>query len=203
MTKMKADRDFFRADGISLAKSLLGCTLVHTTEEGTAGGIIVETEAYMGECDAASHSYKRREPDGRTSIQYGDGGFAYIYLIYGMHHCMNIVASLPGNPQSVLIRALQPVLGIDLMQKRRKQQKLTSLCSGPGKLCAALSITRAQYGIDLCGKQLYVERPAAAHGFEIAASPRINVGYSGEAAAYPWRFTIKDSPYVSVKPRLT
>ena len=165
--------DAYQTDGITLAKRLLGCRLVHETPEGRCGGIIVETEAYMGLTDDAAHSY-RGKPEGRVNVQYGPGGFSYIYLIYGMHSCMNVVANAPDVPEAVLIRALMPDEGLELMRARRPKAKGDrQLCSGPGKLCAALAITRAQYGLDLTGDTLWIEDRAAPP--PITASPRIGV----------------------------
>ena len=197
MTKLS--KEIYQTDGITLAKRLLGCRLVHETPEGRVGGIIVETEAYLGLEDDAAHSY-RGKPDGRVNIQYGPGGFSYIYLIYGMHSCMNVVANAPGVPEAVLIRALMPDEGLPLMYARRPKAKNDrQLCSGPGKLCAALGITRAQYGLDLTGDTLWIEDRAQEP--LITASPRIGVEYAKECGQKPWRFTITDSPWVSVKPR--
>lgn len=197
MTKLS--KEIYQTDGVTLAKRLLGCRLVHETPEGRVGGIIVETEAYMGLEDDAAHSY-RGKPDGRVNIQYGPGGFSYIYLIYGMHSCMNVVANAPGVPEAVLIRALMPDEGLEQMRLRRPKAKNDrQLCSGPGKLCAALGITRAQYGLDLTGDTLWIEDRAQEP--PITASPRIGVEYAKECGQKPWRFTITDSPWVSVKPR--
>lgn len=197
MTKLS--KEIYQTDGITLAKRLLGCRLVHETPEGRVGGIIVETEAYMGLEDDAAHSY-RGKPDGRVNVQYGPGGFSYIYLIYGMHSCMNVVANAPGVPEAVLIRALMPDEGLEQMRLRRPKAKNDrQLCSGPGKLCAALGITRAQYGLDLTGDTLWIEDRAQEP--LITASPRIGVEYAKECGQKPWRFTITDSPWVSVKPR--
>ena len=196
---MKLTRDFFEGDTVSLARRLLGCTLWHETPEGVTAGVIVETEAYCGETDAAAHSYKRRAPDGRTSVMYGEGGHAYVYLIYGMHSCMNIVCAPEGTPHAVLIRALAPTEGVGLMRQRRKRDKLTDLCSGPGKLCAAMGIDRSCYGLDLLGKELYLTPGEPVAENDIGVSARIGVDYAGEAAAYPWRFFIRDDPNVSKK----
>ena len=191
--------DAYQTDGITLAKRLLGCRLVHRTPEGRTGGIIVETEAYMGLVDDAAHSW-RGKPEGRVNVQYGPGGFAYIYLIYGLHSCMNVVANAPGTPEAVLIRALRPDEGLELMFTRRpKAKQERQLCSGPGKLCAALGITRAQYGLDLTGDTLWIEDRRETP--PITASTRIGVEYAKECGEKPWRFTITDSPWVSVKPR--
>ncbi len=192
---MKLPFAVYQTDAITLAKRLLGCRLVHRTPEGTAGGIIVETEAYMGLVDDAAHSY-RGKPGGRVNVQYGPGGFSYIYLIYGMHNCMNVVANTPDLPEAVLIRALQPDEGLELMAVRRPKAKQDrQLCSGPGKLCAALDITRAQYGLDLTGDVLWIEDRTEAP--PMACGPRIGVEYAKECGQNPWRFWIKDSIWVS------
>ena len=188
----------YQTDAITLARRLLGCKLFHRTAEGVTGGVIVETEAYLGLQDDAAHSY-RGSPDGRVNIQYGPGGTAYIYLIYGMHNCMNVVSNAAGIPEAVLIRALEPTDGLDLMRTRRPKAKDDrQLCSGPGKLCAALDITRAQYGLDLTDDTLWVEDRLCPP--LITESPRIGVEYAKECGQKPWRFTITDSPWVSVKP---
>lgn len=190
-------RDFFASDALELSRRLLGCTLRHVTPEGVTAGRIVETEAYCGETDAAAHSYKRRAPDGRTSVMYGPGGFAYVYLIYGIHSCMNVVCAGEGNPQAVLIRALEPLEGIELMRARRKREKITELCSGPGKLCAAMGIDRSCYGLDLLGETLSITPGEPVADAQIGVSARIGVAYAGEAADYPWRFFLRDNPHVS------
>lgn len=194
----KITRDFYQKDAVTVARDLLGLVLVHETKEGIAKGIIVETEAYMGLKDAAAHSYKNNR-SGRTNVQYGDGGYAYIYLIYGMYYCMNIVTNEVNTPEVVLLRALEPIEGIDLMKKRRGTDKIMNLCSGPGKLCSAMGVNQDNYGMDLCGNRMYLEKPADYELNEIVASKRINIDYAGEAKDYLWRFTIKDNKYISVK----
>lgn len=194
---MKITRDFYQRTAIEVAKDLLGMVLVCKTEQGITRGKIVETEAYMGALDAAAHSYKVKST--RTNIQYGEGGYAYIYLIYGMYYCMNIVTNEVDIPEVVLLRALEPIEGIDLMKKRRGTDKITNLCSGPGKLCSAMGINRDNYGMDLCGDRMYLEKPEDYGLNEIIASKRINIDYAGEAKDYLWRFTIKDNKYISVK----
>lgn len=195
---MKLPREFYLQDGITVGKALLGKVLVHNTEEGITKGIIVETESYMGVTDKAAHSYKDKK-DGRCSIQYKEGGYAYIYMIYGMYYCMNIVANMESVPEAILIRALQPLEGMALMENRRNTKKQKALLSGPGKLCAAMGINKNNYGMDLCGDQLYIEEPEEKTEFEIEVSRRINIDYAEEAKDFLWRFTIKDNPYVSVK----
>lgn len=193
---MKIKREFYLTDGLTLSRNLLGKVLVHNTTEGITKGRIVEVEAYMGAQDKAAHSYKNLR-SGRTKVQFGPGGFAYIYMIYGMHNCMNVVANVEGTAQAVLIRALEPVQGIELMKERRNNRNIRLLCSGPGRLCQAMGITKAQYGIDLCGEQLYLEDAPELKEEEVELSKRINIDYGEEARDYLWRFTEKGSPYVS------
>ena len=189
---------FFRQDTVELARKLLGCLLIHRTPDGVAGGMIVETEAYVGAIDKACHAYRNRSE--RTEIMYHDGGYAYVYFIYGMHYCFNVVTGPEGEGNAVLIRALEPVIGLDLMRKRRRMNQLRNLCSGPGKVCQALDITKNEYGLDLCNADSPLRLIQYRHvpDAKIVASPRINVAYAGEAAAWPWRFYVKDNPYVSI-----
>ena len=188
---------FFRQDTVELARKLLGCLLIHHTPDGAAGGMIVEAEAYVGAIDKACHAYRNRS--GRTEIMYHDGGYAYVYLIYGMHHCFNAVTGPEGEGNAVLIRALEPVIGLDLMQQRRNTKNVRHLCSGPGKVCQALGITKNEYGLDLCAADspLRLIRYRYIPDAQIVATPRINVAYAEEAAAWPWRFYVKDNLYVS------
>ena len=188
---------FFRQDTVELARKLLGCLLVRRTLDGVAGGMIVETEAYIGAIDKACHAYRNRSE--RTEIMYHDGGYAYVYFIYGMHHCFNVVTGPEGEGNAVLIRALEPVIGLDLMQQRRNTQTVQHLCSGPGKVCQALAITKNEYGLDLCATDspLRLIRYRHIPDAKISATPRINVAYAEEAASWPWRFYVKNSPYVS------
>jgi DNA-3-methyladenine glycosylase len=188
---------FFRQDTVELARKLLGCLLIHHTPDGVAGGMIVEAEAYVGAIDKACHAYRNRS--GRTEIMYHDGGYAYVYLIYGMHHCFNAVTGPEGEGNAVLIRALEPVIGLDLMQQRRNTKNVRHLCSGPGKVCQALGITKNEYGLDLCAADSPLRLICYRHipDAQIVATPRINVAYAEEAAAWPWRFYVKDNLYVS------
>ncbi len=194
-------RDFYLADAVAVAKSLLGKCLVHRSAEGITSGLIVETEAYAGTTDAACHSYRRTGPEKnhRTNIMFSRGGYAYVYLIYGMYDCFNVVVNEAGNPEAVLIRAIEPLDGIDLMKKRRKiADSPRKLCSGPGKLCIAMGITREHYGRDLCRSELYITGSTRTISPEsILATPRINVDYAADAAGYPYRFIVKDSPFLS------
>ena len=191
------NHSFFRQDTVELARKLLGCLLIHRTPDGAAGGMIVEAEAYVGAIDKACHAYRNRS--GRTEIMYHDGGYAYVYLIYGMHHCFNAVTGPEGEGNAVLIRALEPVIGLDLMQQRRNTKNVRHLCSGPGKVCQALGITKNEYGLDLCAADspLRLIRYRYIPEAQIVATPRINVAYAEEAAAWPWRFYVKDNLYIS------
>jgi DNA-3-methyladenine glycosylase len=194
-------REFYRRDAVTVARGLLGAMLVKRSAEGTASGVIVETEAYAGHGDAACHAFKHPSPPPghRTRVMFGDGGYAYVYFIYGMHNCFNVTANFTGVPEAVLIRALEPADGIELMRARRKARDTVSLCGGPGKLCQALGITRSDYGRDLCGDELFVTEGKPVPGETILATPRINVSYAGEASAYPYRFVIKDSKFLSTR----
>jgi DNA-3-methyladenine glycosylase len=203
-------REFYLADAVTVARALLGKRLVHDSREGTTAGIIVETEAYAGHNDPACHSYQRKAPEGehRTNIMFNEGGYAYVYLIYGMYNCFNVVVNQVGNPDAVLIRALDPVEGIPLMAKRRglclspnRPGDLKKLCNGPGKLCIAMGITREHYGQDLCrarkkGSVFIAEGETVAES-DIAVTPRINVDYSGEASDWPYRFVLRESEFLS------
>ncbi|MGG1574282.1 DNA-3-methyladenine glycosylase [Fictibacillus sp. NRS-1165] len=205
---MVMNEKFFELPTLELAKSLLGMELVHETDEGIASGIIVETEAYLGPEDMAAHSFGgRRTP--RTEIMYAEPGYVYVYFIYGMHTCFNIVSGPLHKPEAILIRALEPKEGIPLMMRRRsfeipvlddgdwKPGQLKKLTNGPGKLCKALGITLNDYGLKLNAKHLYIKGDTTITEEHILSGPRINVDYAGEAARYPYRFWIKDNIYVS------
>lgn len=196
---MKLNRNFYVRPGLSVARDLIGKQLVHCSSEGVTKGIIVETEAYIGPEDAASHAYKSLRTE-RTEIQYGIGGYIYIYTIYGLHTCMNVVANQKDFPEVVLIRALQPTVGIELMQNRRQKQSIRELCNGPGKLSQAMGITKNCYGMDLCGNELYIETVS---GIDlcVSATKRINIDYAGEAVHYLWRFVRSNNKFISVPPR--
>ncbi|HHV78008.1 MAG TPA: DNA-3-methyladenine glycosylase [Firmicutes bacterium] len=196
------DRQFYMVDGLTLAKSLIGKLLVHDSPEGLTAGVIVETEAYMGPSDRAAHTWRGRRTH-RTEVQFGPGGHAYVYFIYGMHYCFNVVANAPGIPEVALVRALDPVAGLDLMARRSESRVNRMLCSGPGRLCRAMGIGRQHNGIDLCGKQLFVcEPPASMFGgsLKIQCTSRIGIDYAGEAKNYPWRFVLQGNPCVTKMP---
>ena len=188
-------KSFYLQDTVEAARQLLGKLLVHRTPEDAAGGMIVETEAYVGAVDKACHTYNGISP--RTEIMFAEGGVAYVYLIYGMYHCFNAVTGPAGEGDAVLIRALEPVFGLDLMRRRRGQRDLRKLCSGPGKLCQALAIGKPQYGLDLTGEELFIADFRTIPEELVARGPRINVDYAEEAVDFPWRFRVRDSKYVS------
>lgn len=205
MERRKLPRSFYARGSLALAPDLLGRVLVHDAPEGRTSGIIVEVEAYCGPEDRAAHSYGNRRTR-RTRVMFGPPGRAYIFFIYGMHYCFNVVAAGVGEPEAVLVRALEPLDGVSLMARRRRipvkrADDLVRLTNGPGKLTAALGIDMELYGEDLTGERLFLEegRPVAPQ--EIVTSPRIGVAYAGEWASRPWRFTLAGSPYVSFPPR--
>ena len=195
MNMKKFSREFYLTDAVSLARRLLGKILVHETNKGITSGIIVETEAYKGPDDKAAHTYNNKRT-ARTEIFFREGGFAYVYLVYGMYHCFNVTANFSEKPECVLVRALEPLEGIELMKMRRRTKKLTNLCSGPGKLCDALGITKELYGADLCGNELYIldnDYP----DMKIISSPRIGIDYAEEYKDVCWRYCIEGNIFIS------
>lgn len=189
-------RDFYLRDANVVAPELLGKLLVHSSSQGVTSGVIVEVESYIGPHDKGAHSYLNKRTN-RTEIQFGPGGYAYIYAIYGMHSCFNVVVNIREKPEVVLIRALEPMDGIELMQQRRNIINCVELCNGPGKLCKAMGITKEHYGYDLCESELYIKPLQHIEQSHIMVSPRINIDYAEECKDYLWRYFIKDSPYVS------
>jgi DNA-3-methyladenine glycosylase len=184
---------FYEQPTIDLAKALLGCLLVKETNEGVAAGYIVETEAYMGQDDKAAHSYKNRRTP-RTEIMFHRSGLVYTYTMHT--HCLvNIVSGGEDKPEAVLIRALEPVYGIELMKKRRCLENLRNLTSGPGKLTKSLGISMEDYGRHVTHPPLYVAKGICPEA--ISAGKRIGINNSGEAKDYPWRFSVTNNPYVS------
>lgn len=203
---IKPDRDFYRKSSLDLAKNLLGYNLVHVSEHGKFIGRIVETEAYMGIHDKAAHSYNNTRTK-RTEVMFGPPGHAYVYLIYGMYHCMNIVAAETDIPQAVLIRALEPVEGMESMAKLRykkslqlcTKKELIGLSNGPGKLCQAMGISRNENGLDMVNSKLFLLENDSPVESDIVTTTRINIDYAEEAIDFPYRFYIDSSPYVSVR----
>ena len=176
-------RDFYVRDTTIVARDLLGCQLVHVMAEGTRVGRIVEVEAYLGAHDLAAHSAKGLTP--RTQVMFGPPGYAYVYLIYGMHHCMNVVTEPAGNGAAVLIRALAPV------------QQLAGRSAGPGLLSKAMGIDRRHNALDLLGDTLFITAPASPVAETVVSRPRIGVAYAGEWANKPLRFYLEGNPHVS------
>ncbi|MEF8873496.1 MAG: DNA-3-methyladenine glycosylase [Candidatus Thermoplasmatota archaeon] len=192
-------REFYSRDALTVAKDLLGKYLVSEKEEGRTAGMIVETEAYKGEEDPASHAFGGKKTD-RTEVQFKEGGRAYVYLIYGMYHCFNVVAGKEGEPESVFIRALEPVQGEEIMSERRgitEEKRKKELTNGPGKLCMAMGISKDMSGKDLCGDDLFICGIRSEEDIEVKSAERINIDYAGEAKTWPWRFLVKGNPYVS------
>ena len=181
----KLERSFYERDACTVARELIGKILVHDSLDGRTSGIIIEAEAYKGPEDKAAHSYGGRRTV-RTEIMFHEGGLAYVYLIYGMHCCFNVTASVVGKPEAVLIRALEPIEGIGIMTARRGTSRVKSLCDGPGKLCQAMGITREHYGADLCGNEIYIADEG--YDFPVATSKRINIDYAEECRDFLWRY---------------
>lgn len=189
-------RDFYLRDANTVAPELLGKLLVHRSASGITSGMIVEAESYVGPFDKGSHACFNKRTE-RTEIQFGLGGYAYIYTIYGLHSCFNVVTNTTEKPEVVLVRALEPVDGQDLMRQRRNTDHGIDLCNGPGKLCQAMGITKELYGYDLCGDKLYLMPFRHIEKKQIMVSPRINIDYADECRDYLWRYFIQDNPYVS------
>lgn len=184
-------------DVVSIAQQLLGKLLVTEIDGQKTSGIITETEAYAGVTDRASHAYGGRRTK-RTEVMYMEGGNAYVYLCYGIHHLFNVVTNEAGTPHAVLIRAIEPVDGLEIMQLRRKMSKLThALTAGPGALSKALGISTEMTGLSLFGDSVYIEDRPPLPDTQIVAATRIGVNYAGEDALLPYRFYIKGNKYVS------
>lgn len=185
---------FYARPTLEVARALIGKTLSRRTAEGVTAGIIVETEAYVSAIDPSAHGYRGKTS--RNAVMFGPPGHAYVYFTYGMHHCLNIVTEGEGVAAAVLLRALEPTAGIALMRSRRGERIADrDLARGPGRLCAALALTLADNGLDLCGDALWLEdTPDFPPDAPIAATPRIGIA---QAADWPWRFVLADSPWVS------
>ncbi|CAN5323370.1 DNA-3-methyladenine glycosylase [soil metagenome] len=180
---MKLPASFYSRNTLTVARQLIGMHLVHRQGELRQVGRIVETEAYLGPEDLAAHS--ARGKTARTTIMFGPPGHAYVYLIYGFWNCLNVVTREEGVPHAVLIRALEPVEGIE------------DKTWGPGLLCRAMGIDRKLNGTDLQGDALWIERPAIKRRMPVTTATRIGVDYAGDWAHRPWRFYATSSPYVS------
>lgn len=186
-------KDFFKQPTLQLARSLLGMILVKETEEGIAAGIIVETEAYLGAIDQAAHSFQNRRTK-RTEIMFAEAGHVYTYLMHT--HCLvNVVSNSEATPEAILIRAVEPFIGTDLMFKRRAVTSEKNVTNGPGKLTKALGISMEDYGRKFWQPPLFIAEgtPPAT----ISQGKRIGIDNTGEARDYPWRFWIKGNRFVS------
>ncbi len=201
----KLSRDFYNRDTLLVAKELLGKILIHEIRGKKIAGRIVEVEAYMGTLDKAAHSYGGKVTP-RTEPMYGKPGFAYVYFIYGMYYCFNIVTQEEGRAEAVLVRALEPVEGLeDMFYNRYKKPyealtkyQIKNLVNGPGKLCNAMAIDKTSNKEDLCGDKLYLEE-GTKDKFIIKTAKRVGIDYAEEAKDYLWRFYIDGNPNVSVK----
>lgn len=195
---------FFNDDAVALAKDLLGKVLYTNIDGEISAGIIVETEAYFGIKDKASHAYGGRRTN-RTETMYSAGGVSYVYLCYGMHHLFNVVTSVKDDPHAVLIRAIEPLVGLDLMEARRNMPATKpAISSGPGSAAKALGIDRSFNAKNLIGNEIWLEDQGIIYKEEqIAATPRVGIAYAQEHAALPWRFFVKGNKYVSKPNKVT
>ncbi len=193
----KIDIDFFRRETFLVAEKLLGKILVTNINGDIAAGKIVEVEPYIASWDKASHSYPNKVT-GRTRIQFTPGGVLYVYLIYGIHYQLCIVTEAEGVGDVVLIRALEPVYGLEIMRKRRGEAVQTvNLANGPGKLCTALGIDKSFYAASLLSDKVWLVRSSDIPRSKIMCAPRIGIDYAGTFAQKPWRMYIKDNKFVS------
>jgi DNA-3-methyladenine glycosylase len=200
-SKILRESFYTRHDVVTIARELIGKVLVTEWNGERTSGRIVETEAYNGEMDKASHAFRGMTK--RTEVMFGGGGKAYVYLCYGIHQMFNIVTNKEGIPHAILIRALEPVEGIEIMLERTgKKTADHTLTRGPGNVGKAMGFHTSQCGLSLHSDELYI----VDDGFEIpergiGISPRIGVAYAGEDALLPYRFFVKGNPFVSAKPR--
>lgn len=186
-------RAFYARPTLEVARNLLGKTLWRQTAVGLVGGIVVETEAYVAAIDPAAHAYRGKTP--RNASMFAIPGTAYVYRSYGVHYCLNVVTEAENVAAAVLLRALRPTVGLDLMRARRGSEiSDRNLARGPGRLCQALALTLADDGSDLLGPDLWLSEPTEPVVAPIATTPRIGIT---RAADWPWRFVIAGDPYVS------
>lgn len=189
-------RTFYDRPTLDVARELIGKTLLRRASAGVAGGMIVETEAYVAAIDPSAHAYRGQTPRNRS--MFAQPGTAYVYRSYGIHYCLNVVTEAEGVAAAVLIRAIRPLVGIELMRARRGERiGDRDLARGPGRLCQALALTTADDGDDLLGAQLWIsETPGLEGALPIAATPRIGIT---QAADWLWRFVVVADPYVSAR----
>jgi len=194
---------FYQRENVfQIARELLGKVVVTKWNKVITSGRIVEVEAYNGVIDKASHAFGGRRT-ARNEVMYAEGGVAYVYLCYGIHHLFNVVTNAKEEPHAILIRALEPIKGIDEMLRRVGKEKSDhTLTRGPGNLSKALGIFTSHSGNSLQSKKLYIAEDRISFSkMEIIASPRIGVGYAGKDALLPYRFYIIGNPFVSGKPK--
>jgi len=192
----KLARDFYQRSTLTVARELLGKRLVRVVDGQRLLGLIVEVEAYIGEDDAACHAACGRTP--RNEAMYGPPGHAYVYFIYGMHHCLNAATEEEGFPAAVLIRALEPLEGLEIMRRYRPDRSDKELTNGPAKLCQAMAIDRSFNGVALCtSKDLFIEEWPMVAPEEIGTSPRIGIKADEVAMSVPWRFYLQGNAFVS------
>ena len=188
---------YTRKDVVKIARELLGKVLVTEFNGIRTSGIIVETEAYAGITDKASHAHGGRRTN-RTEIMYMHGGAAYVYLCYGIHHLFNVVTNVTDTPHAILIRAIEPLEGIETMLERRGKEKLTpSLTGGPGAMSQALGITTIHTGVSLQGPQIWIDEGLKVAAKDVVATTRVGVAYAMDDALRPYRFYINGNRYVS------
>ncbi|MBU3156635.1 DNA-3-methyladenine glycosylase [Clostridium estertheticum] len=203
---MKLTREFYARETLQVARELLGKVLVNDVDGVVVKGRIVETEAYIGSIDKACHAYGGKHTP-RVETLYGMPGIAYVYFIYGMYHCFNVITKEKGIPEGVLIRAIEPIQGLDEMSKLRFKKdyneltkaQVKNLTTGPSKLCIAMHINKENNQQDLCTSELYIEESMDKEEIQIIEAKRIGINYAEEAADFLWRFYIKDNICVSVK----
>lgn len=200
LSAKKLTKNFYKRDVLTVARDLLGKILIKKEKSGVLAGKIVEVEAYHGDIDEASHSFRGKTK--RNEIMFEDGGYLYVYFTYGAHYCCNVVTGKKGQGTAVLIRAVEPIAGIELMIKNRFGRKLKNekeifnLTSGPGKVCSAFGINTDHSGTDLTGEKIFILLNKKPNEKEIGISRRIGISRSVEL---PWRFFIKGNPFLSRK----
>jgi DNA-3-methyladenine glycosylase len=193
----KLNRNFFVREVLTVAKELLGKIIVKKNDV-TLSGKIVEVEAYNGDIDEAAHTFTGKTK--RNSIMFGEGGFFYVYFTYGAHYCCNVVTGFEGQGTAVLIRAVEPIDGIELMIENRfgkkfaTEKEILNLTNGPGKVCQAFGITKKHYGLDLTGDEIFLLNQPKVKDENIVVTKRIGIKKSVDL---PWRFYIKNNPYIS------
>jgi DNA-3-methyladenine glycosylase len=200
VNKTRLSKNFYKRELLTVAKDLLGKVLVKKDGNEILAGRIIEVEAYNGETDAAAHTFNGKTK--RNEIMFSEGGLLYVYFTYGAHYCCNVVTGIKGKGTAVLIRAVEPSDGIEIMIQNRFKRELLNdkeifnLTSGPGKVCSAFGINKNHYGIDLTGDKIYLVKSKLKKHEQIGISKRIGITRSVDLQ---WRFFIKDNPYLSRK----